>query len=442
MRYRFGITFAILIAAVCGSMTGGLCADVIRLKNGGEIRGQMDRGKSQDESKPLEIVSLSGIFLKIDREEVDFFVFRSPRVEEYETRERAMLDSPEDHWELAQWCARQKLREQERKHLLRLVELEPDHEKARKLLDHVKHRGAWMPREEMMRQKGYVKYENRYITLQEMELINREEQQQEISQEWFDRMKRWKTALYSPTPQKSAEALEELQELRDPKAVPALVHMFAHHEDAQARSLMIDILETIDSPEAKEALARQAIFDREESLRQKAVQAIPDRYQLQASRFFAQHLEHTENKIVNRAAKALLTVAKPEALGPLIDALTTSHAFTIHVPVREGVTFAANGNNNAGQLGSGTVPAEIEALARAGQLPYGFRVNPPVGMSNQAGIKWKPVTLHRSIQNTEVLATLVELTGENFGYDQRSWRLWMAAQKNRGRSLFIADPAG
>lgn len=441
MRYRFRISLICFLAALSGSIGGILRADIIRLKNGGEIRGQMDRGKSYDESKPLEIVSLSGIHLKIDRDDVDFYVFRSPRVEEYETLERDALDTPEDHWELAQWSARNHLETQERKHLLRLVELQPEHEKARKLLDHVKYQGTWMPREEMMSKQGYVKYKNGYITLQEMELINRKEQQQEISQEWFDQMKRWKTALYSPVAEKSETALEELQKLRDPEAIPALVHLFAHHEDNRARSLMIEILEMIDSSEAKEALALQAIFDEDPDLRLKAVEAIPERYHLQASQLFANHLEHADNKIVNRSARALLYVAKPEALNSLIDALATSHTFNIHVPVREGVTFASNGNNNRG-LGSGTVPAEIEALARTGQLPYGFRVNPPLGMSNQAGVKWKPVTLRRTIKNSEVLATLVELTGENFGYDQRLWRLWMASRKNQGQSLFITDQAG
>ena len=275
-----------------------------------------------------------------------------------------------------------------------------------------------------------------------MELINRKEQQQEISQEWFDQMKRWKTALYSPIPQKSEAALEELQKLRDPKAVPALVRLFAHHEDRRARSLMIEILEAIDSAEAKEALAMQAIFDSDETLRQQAVEAIPKRYHLHASQLFANHLEHTDNKIVNRSARALRFVAKSDALHDLVDALKTNHSMTIHVPVREGVTFASNGNNSNGQLGSATVPAEIEALARTGQLPYGFRVNPPLGMPTQAGVKWKPVTLRRTIANREVLATLVELTGEDFGFDQRLWRLWMASQKNRGRSLFINEPAG
>ena len=141
--------------------TAELRADVIRLKNGGEIRGTMDRQKASRENTPLDIVSLSGIQMRIAREDVEFFVFRSSRVEEYETRERQAFDSAEDHWDLVMWCVRNQLEKQKQHHLEQVVRLSPNHERARKMLDHVKHRGDWMPQEEMMSRKGYVKHQNR-----------------------------------------------------------------------------------------------------------------------------------------------------------------------------------------------------------------------------------------------------------------------------------------
>jgi hypothetical protein len=421
--------------------SGDVCADVIRLNNGGEIRGVMDRKKAANETLPLDIVSLSGIEMRIAREDVEFFVFRSPRVEEYETRERQALDTTDDHWDLVMWCVRNQLEKQKQYHLEQVVRLSPDHEQARKMLDHVSYRGDWMPREEMMKRKGYVKHGNKYITMQEMALIAAEEEQQEVNQEWFDQMKRWKAALYSQTQGQSQAALTELQALRDPDAVPALVKMFAHHSDQAARSLMLEILDAIDSPQAKEAIARQALFDESSQLRTQALGFIPKSYHFQASQLYIEHLAHSDNKIVNRAARGLEEVGSEESLTHLVDALMTSHTYTIQVPYREGVTFASNGSNNTGQLGSGALPAEIELLARTGQLPYGVQVNPPQGIPSQAGVKWKPVKVHRVMQNATVLSTLKKLTEEDFGYDQRLWRLWMAAQKNHGRSLFTTDDA-
>ena len=99
--------FLLLIAsALAATHPGELYADVIRLKNGGEIRGEMDRARAAAEEEPLEIVSLSGVRLRVAREDVEFFVFRSPRIEEFESRSRQAEMTVEDQWALAQWCAR------------------------------------------------------------------------------------------------------------------------------------------------------------------------------------------------------------------------------------------------------------------------------------------------------------------------------------------------
>ena len=34
------------------------------------------------------------------------------------------------------------------------------------------------------------------------------------------------------------------------------------------------------------------------------------------------------------------------------------------------------------------------------------------------------------LQNAEVLSALKKLTGESFGFDKRTWRLWWLAQKH------------
>ena len=129
---------------------------------------------------------------------------------------------------------------------------------------------------------------------------------------------------------------------------------------------MLEILDAIDSPQAKEAIARQALFDESSQLRTQALGFIPKSYHFQASQLYIEHLAHSDNKIVNRAARGLEEVGSEESLTHLVDALMTSHTYTIQVPYREGVTFASNGSNNTGQLGSGALPAEIELLARTG----------------------------------------------------------------------------
>jgi hypothetical protein len=47
----------------------------------------------------------------------------------------------------------------------------------------------------------------------------------------------------------------------------------------------------------------------------------------------------------------------------------------------------------------------------------------------------KHVIVNRDEQNREVLATLQKITGQNFGYNERTWALWHAAQKNGAGNL-------
>ena len=431
----------LFVAALAVPHPGVVYADVIRLKNGGEIRGEMDRARAAVEEEPLEIVSLSGVRLRVAREDVDFFVFRSPRIEEYESRSRQAEMTVEDQWALAQWCARQHLGEQHQAQLFKVIQIDPDHEQARKLLDHVRHRGEWVPREEMMRDHGYVKYKNRYITQQEMGLIEQSAQAEELNKEWVNRIKRWRAQLYSSSPAKSRSAWEALKQLQDPAAVPALVNLFQNHDDRAARLLMVEILAGIDTPAAAEGLASQAIFDNESDVRLAALQSIPEAYFPEASRWFAGYLSHPENTIVNRAGVALQQAGTGEVIGDLINALVTNHSYTVYVPYRDGVTFNANGSSS-GSNNSSILPPSIEALARAGQLPHGVQVNRAPGFSGGDGVSWKPVKMLRTIRNEEVLAALEEITDEKFGYDQRLWRLWLAAHKNQGVSLSKRRSAG
>ncbi|MCA9111068.1 MAG: hypothetical protein KDA52_14040 [Planctomycetaceae bacterium] len=62
---------------------------------------------------------------------------------------------------------------------------------------------------------------------------------------------------------------------------------------------------------------------------------------------------------------------------------------------------------------------------RTGQLPYGAVVIPPPG-----GTVTKSTTVTRTERNVEVLEALKTLSGENFGFDERTWQLWWAAHEN------------
>lgn len=406
-----------------------LQGDVIKLKNGGEIRGQMNRSQAATGEGPLEIVSLSGIRMLVSRDDVLLFSFRSMKTEEYETRAKNAPATVEAQWEMYDWCRKNQFRDEAQVHLERVVEIDPNHAEARKLLDHVLHKGQWMPREEMMRQQGYVKYKHRYITLQEMALIDKSEAEAEAEREWTDRIKRWKAGLNSTDPRKIATSLSSLKEISDPKAITGLVRSFRNDAQKNARLLMLEILQGIGGDQIVEPLAEQALFDVDADVRDQALAKIPERFYPQAAHVFAYRLRHKDNAVVRHAGVALKHVGDDEVLGDLINALLTKHTVTVQVPVKKPSVSLGGGLQPV-------LPPEVEAAYLAGQYPHGVIV------AGQQDIVWKPVKVQRTARNIEVLDALQHLTGENFGYDERAWRLWLASYKNRGRSLSKPDPAG
>ena len=54
----------------------------------------------------------------------------------------------EGQWKLAEWCHEHGLPDQRKTHLQRVIELDPDHVEARRLLGYSKIDGKWMTQEE------------------------------------------------------------------------------------------------------------------------------------------------------------------------------------------------------------------------------------------------------------------------------------------------------
>ncbi len=429
--------------AWCLLLGGVLClsapplpADVIQLHNGGEIRGEIERQTVKSDG-PLKIALLSGTEIEIPRDQVKLFAFRSVKVEEFESQWRRTPQTPEDLWKLAQWCTQNRLTEQRTLCLESIIELQPHHAEARRLLDHVEYKGEWMPREEMMRQRGYVKYRNRYITEQEMALLQKSQAQRDAEREWTSRIRQWNVWLYSGNPQRAQEALASLKNLNDPEAIQGLITVLRNHPDANARVLMIEALAAIGTADAIPHLATQAVFDSSADVRYQALMAIPEDQYLPAAERVAFYLRNADNTIVRRAAFALQTLGGDDTIDDLINALVTQHTVTIQVPAPQ--PFTLNMNTQTGQFanpGEGMLPADIELLYRAGQLPYGYQV------ASAPTVKMRPVKVRVNTSNEEVLAALQKLTGQNFGYDERTWRLWYAAHKNQAPALSNAPAPG
>ena len=173
-------------------------------------------------------------------------------------------------------------------------------------------------------------------------------------------------------------------------------------------------------------LFRSILFDTSYEIRYQAVNSLtPEQFPV-ATKIFVRGLGNESNQVVLRAARGLGRVADEQVVPDLIAALTTTHRYRVRVPVKGGtLSFGSDGSfANPGQT---VLPPEIEAMLRTGQLPNGVIVNNP--SINQLQ-RTKIIKVKYDHQNADVLASLQKLTGVNYGYNERNWRLWWTAKKN------------
>ncbi len=423
---RFGTpVLAILLVSVASQIH----ADLIKLKNGGEVRGQI---KSQTGSKTdgqITMITLSGAEVVVDRKDTEFVTRRKVAIEKYETRRKLTPDTADANWKLAEWCRENRLRRQRVALLERVIELDPNHEKAHRALGHSLRNGKWMSRDDEMRAQGYVKYKGRYITPQELELLKKSATDREAEQKWYKKIRVWHSWLAGRSEKRRNTALKELQSITDAHAIRGLGKFLASDKNKQIRKMYVDILINITGDDSIESLILASLSDPTLSIREAALAGIPEDKWEKAATVYTSYLSNEFNLVVRRAAKALGEIGTKDAVPQLIDALVTTHRYKITVRGSGQTQYSFSTDGQFGNFQSGsTLPPDIELGLRTGQFPYGVIVlNPrPTAAENQR----RTITIRREQKNREVVAALEKLTGKNLGYNERTWKLWWASEKS------------
>ena len=407
-----------------------LPADVVKLTDGGEIRGlvkssapktRKDRAAESDE---IVIESLTGAEIAVARKHVAFITKRPRAVEEYESLVRRVADTVEARWQLAEWCRQHGLVEPRKEQLRSILELDPEHKPAHYGLGHRLQGKQWTTPEETdaeLLASGYVRHKGRLMTTIERDLLEAGTSRQREQNEWRPKIRLWLGWITSRDAPKRADAIVKFRELRDPDAVPAIVDFLIGDANIEVRRLAVQTLSQIDGQPPIPALVRIALSDADQSLQSGAFSALTAEQRAAAVPIIERALRDESNLIVRRAAILLSKCGVRQAIPALIDALATSHK----VRVPQGPAYGASFNRDGSLSNSGSgLPPDVEAAMRTGQLPYGVVIDnsnvraPPV--------KW--VTVRVPLKNTEALDALRTLSHQNFGYDKRAWRLWWQAQ--------------
>ena len=243
--------------------------------------------------------------------------------------------------------------------------------------------------QELMTARGFVRYRGMWRTVQEIELIERSDRVNLAQKEWTIRLERLRKRLDDP--RQAEAAVEEIREIADPFAVPALAAALGKERMPRVRADYVEALSHIRGPEAMTTLVSVAVDHADPETRILAAERLVDIGPEMAAQAIAGALGGADNARINRAAEALGRLGSASAVGPLIGALETDHMLVVGGGAAEGSTTATF-------------------------TPSGG------GLSMGGG----PKRQKTRVQNQRVLEALVKITGENFDWNTAAWRAWQA----------------
>jgi hypothetical protein len=243
--------------------------------------------------------------------------------------------------------------------------------------------------QELMTARGFVRYRGMWRTVQEIELIERADRVNLAQKEWTIRLERLRKRLDDP--RQAEAATEEIREIADPFAVPALAAALGKERMPRVRADYVEALSHIRGPDAMTALVFVAVDHADPETRILAAERLVDIGPEMAAQAIAGALGGADNARINRAAEALGRLGSASAVGPLIGALETEHMLVAGGGAPEGSTTATF-------------------------TPSGG------GLSMGGG----PKRQKTRVQNQRVLEALVKITGENFDWNTAAWRAWQA----------------
>jgi hypothetical protein len=385
---------AIALAAVC-LIAGRLRGDVFILSNQGQIQGELVN-KTEVPRQTYVIQVPQGGQVTLDREQVVEVRRESAAQVEYEKIRPQHPDTVDGQWTLAEWCRTNGLTEARQVHLNRILELDPEYLPARRALGYSRVDGRWTTQEQLMTARGYVRYKGEWRLPQEVELLESRRKQELAEKEWFGQIKRWRDWLKGDRWEK---ALEQIGEIADPDAVPALKHQLSDEPDPRVRKLWLECLGRIHTPAALDLLVTVSLEDPDLEVRLSAIDELEvhGKHPAIAERYI-KALRADSNAMINRAGVGLAAVGDATAIGPLIESLVTTHKYKL----------PRQGNPNA--------------------ISSTFRTDGGGGGGLSVGSK-PPTVIVKTLANENVRDALVKISGANFGFDVDRWRTWHAAQK-------------
>lgn len=404
----FARPFALMLLALSPSLA---CADVFRYKDGrvvsGTLRGDPKEQTIDGVTETVYTVMLEpGTFVMIFESELE----RNghDRLSEAEQNyEATAIDKPqtaEAHYELAAEVSKDLLRDLAKAHYRRILDMDPDNQFARAGADYKKDdSGRWVKKEEIyagQRGKVFVNGKWRFpesIAVEQAE----EEAAQEINPIKKELSRFHQLAAFGRNDRLRSEGIAGIQSINDPLAVPLIAaYLLETFKPApvNVRLLYVRWLARFENPLVAQTLAQASINDPEPQVRNACLSALRSFGANAAVPLYIGQLSSDDNARINIAAQGLAQFNPPQAVLPLIHALNTEHLVDVG---GGGDTYSMQGGMTLG--------------------------------GNNKKVK-------RVFQNASVYATLTQITGQNYNYDEALWLAWYARLRAAPANDLRRDP--
>lgn len=447
-RMRAAVRWAVAVTwGGLAALAGDTRADRIVLRGGGQVRGKV----TPDPNRPDRVSVLTErgkTPLSFQKVQVIEVVAEPGPLDEYLKQRDATPATAEAQVNLGRWCEGHKLPDLARLHYETALGLDPTFGPAHRKVGHVLYSGRWLTADALREAQGLVRHKGKWITRDQKAGIDRAAAAAAEQSTWVKRIRLLRDAVVNSPDDRRREAEGQLLEIRDPVAVGPLVRVLGG-DAGRLRTLLAHVLGEIPGPEATAALVARLLDEWEADVRYATMDVLLRRDASDVTRLLVRALRSNRLEAVNRAAWGLGSLhaltAVPSLVGSLISVRTETVMAPSAVGLGEGLGISASfgsaapGGSAAGGPvaygGGGTGAAAYGATASP--LP-GYGPSPAgVGLSAGGGVSATRGPFPRSVRvpfhNTEVLAALVKLTGQDFGWDVDAWKHWV-------RTSFDSEP--
>jgi hypothetical protein len=380
----------------CSVIAPALRADRFELKDGGEVSGEV---LERNEEGNYLVRTGEGAEISLARPSIQRIVQQGSDAAEYQTRSRAMQDTPAAHRELAEWCRSKKMLADADHHLARAAELDPNDEDSRRSLGFQRVGNRWLTADQLMTERGMVFFDGKYRTKQDIAVRERNKNQDSVNVDWFLELKKWRGFLDNRREDRVREGEAQIMAISDPQAAPAIIRLMKDEPDDAVFEMLLRVLAQLDHPAALQQLVAYTLDPETDA----EVRAQCRDYLLRWPRPvpivpYVEALKSKDNKVVNLAGVALGHLNDPAALSPLIDAVVTTHKVVEGSPEAPGSAQRFSASAGGG-------------LSMGGDAPKVY---------------------HIDFNNERVLQALHKLSGnQKFEYDEPAWRAWYVDMQMR-----------